>query len=220
MGKKKEDRKLKEEKIKIEEKEFNLRFEKYKILIAARNFHYENFNKWMTYFYVAIGALFIGYTSISVSKENIENNTFLLNLLCILGFICSVLWLLSAKGYYYWNINFITLVNHYEKEILKFPQDERVYFVFANKGTENQYFLPHRGANISTSKVAIFFAFLISCFWGILFYKNILIPSSIVFYNIISWFTLSVITILVSMFIGKEFFKSKIDHFHDLRINQ
>lgn len=40
----------------------------YEQLIKARNFHYENFNKWMTYFYVMIGALFLGVCYI-VSKS-------------------------------------------------------------------------------------------------------------------------------------------------------
>lgn len=36
-------------------------FEAYKIAIHARNFHYENFNKWMNFFYVAVGAIFLAY---------------------------------------------------------------------------------------------------------------------------------------------------------------
>ena len=43
--------------------------ERYKILVEARNFHYDNFNKWMTYFYVAIGAVFIGYCTIISSNK-------------------------------------------------------------------------------------------------------------------------------------------------------
>ncbi|MCD7972435.1 MAG: hypothetical protein LUG18_07175 [Candidatus Azobacteroides sp.] len=39
-------------------------YERCKLVINARNFHYDNFSKWMTYFYVATGALFIGYYSI------------------------------------------------------------------------------------------------------------------------------------------------------------
>ena len=46
--------------------------ERYEFLINARNFHYDNFNKWMTYFYVAIGALFVGYYTIA-SSENLYN---------------------------------------------------------------------------------------------------------------------------------------------------
>ena len=204
----------------IDEKaKFDLDFEKYKILITARNFHYDNFNKWMTYFYVAIGALFVGYTTVYSSDSKIDN-TFLLNIICFLGFISSILWLLSSKGYYYWNINFITLVNHYEEKILRFPENERIYFVFANKNTENYYYLPHRGANISTSKVAIFFAYLISCFWGVLLFKDFFKLSNNMFLNLIIWILLSILVITISLFCGKSFFKSKINHFHDLKINQ
>ncbi|WP_159798875.1 hypothetical protein [Flavobacterium sp. MK4S-17] len=91
-------------------------FEKYKILITARNFHYDNFNKWASYFYVAIGAILVAYYTV-VCSEYFENKKLLEFLIISLGFTFSCLWYWSMKGYYYWNINFITLVNNYEKEI-------------------------------------------------------------------------------------------------------
>jgi len=32
---------------------FNIEQTRYNLVVNARNFHYENFNKWMTYYYVA-----------------------------------------------------------------------------------------------------------------------------------------------------------------------
>ena len=138
--------------------------ERYNYLINARNFHYDNFNKWMTYFYVAIGALFVGYYTL-IGAEDVEDEK---TILLTLGYTTSLLWYWSSKGYYFWNINFITLVNNCEKKSLKLKKKDRVYFVFANKNTQNDYLNPISGANISTSKVAIFFAFIITCVWGIL----------------------------------------------------
>ena len=37
---------------------------RYELIIKARNFHYENFNKWMTYFYLMISALVLGLCNI------------------------------------------------------------------------------------------------------------------------------------------------------------
>jgi len=198
------------------------KFEKYKMLINARNFHYENFNKWMTYFYVAIGALFVGYYTM---KTRANFHDFEEYILIILGYIVSLFWYWSCKGYYYWNINFITLVNYYEKDILKFDKNERVYFVFANKETQNDYLSPISGANVSTSKVAILFAFTITAMWGTLLSYNLLGQISCLekwmWANILLSLIISILLIFVlSYLVASKFLKSKIDHFPDLNIKQ
>lgn len=145
-------------------------FERYKLLVAARNFHYDNFNKWLTYFYVANGALFVGYgQAVSSSlKSSLEIP------LLIVGSIAGILLYWSSKGYYYWNINFIMLVNHYEKELLKWKKKERIYSMFGNKKVQNNYSSPVQGANFSTSKIAILFAFTIACAWCYLLLDTII----------------------------------------------
>ena len=191
--------------------------ERYDYLINARNFHYDNFNKWMTYFYVAIGVLFVGYYTISTEDNmDIEKISLL-----ILGYITSLFWYWSSKGYYFWNINFITLVNDCEKNTLKIKKkNKRVYSVFANKKTQNNYLNPISGANISTSKIAILFAFIVSVVWSILLiqklneyhYANL----NFCLILLISIFS----TLMLSYFIPKYLLQSKIDHFPDLKINQ
>ncbi|MDP2176805.1 MAG: hypothetical protein Q8K70_12950 [Bacteroidota bacterium] len=191
--------------------------ERYKILIDARNFHYDNFSKWMTYFYVAIGALFIGYCTILSSNKTLPMLEYLLP---ILGFIVSVLWYWSAKGYYYWIINFINLVNYYEKDLLKFETKERVYFVFANKKTQNNYGSPLSGANISTSKVTILFAFLVAVSWGFIFYNKVFTDNFCnCFCSIFLQIILSLSTVMILSFcIPINFLQSKNDHFPDLEL--
>jgi hypothetical protein len=205
-----------EDKSQKQKNEVSLR-ERYKLLIAARNFHYNNFNKWMTYFYVAIGALFVGYCNIASSANP---DLFLEYILLILGYIVSILWYWSSKGYYYWNINFINLVNYYEKELLKFPESERVYFVFANKNTENNYENPIKGANISTSKISILFAFIVTFFWGLILLNKLITCCSYQCYcSIILQILLSAISIiLLTVLIPKNFLKSNHKHFHDLKL--
>jgi len=195
-------------------------FERYKLMIQARNFHYENFNKWMTYFYVAIGALFVGYCTI-VSSEKIDHvkQSHLELIIPIVGYIVSLLWFWSSKGYYYWNIHFITMINHYEKDLLKLKKNNRVYFGFANKAVENEYVNPLKGANISTSKVTIFFAFIVACLWGFLFLSNYIAYEleSLNISLIILLFASIGITLSLS-FVPKLFLKSNIDYMPNLKI--
>jgi len=197
--------------------------ERYQIIINARNFHYENFNKWLTYFYVAIGSLFIGYCTILATNLDIVNKKQLELLILGLGFLVSLLWYWSSKGYYFWNINFISLVNYYEKEFLNLKEEERLYSVFANKNEQNNFFNPIKGANISTSKVAILFAFLITNVWGFLILIEVYNPFNNLhtFWIIIGEVLLSITAVfLLSLTVAKPFLKSKIDHMPDLKIKQ
>lgn len=199
--------------------------ERYKLIIAARNFHYDNFSKWMTYFYVAVGALFVGYCTIITNITNSCENRNILILKCLLpviGYFMSILWYWSAKGYYYWCINFIMLINHYEKDLLKLSDENRVYFVFANKDLNKNYYDPRTGANISTSKIAVFFAFMITIFWGIITIYQII--------NLLDWnkcpfvdFGISLIiavglTLLLS-YLSKFIFSSYTDDMPDLKLD-
>ena len=191
--------------------------ERYDYLINARNFHYDNFNKWMTYFYVAIGVLFVGYYTIS-TEENMDIEKISL---LILGYITSLFWYWSSKGYYFWNINFITLVNDCEKNTLNIKKkNKRVYSVFANKKTQNNYLNPISGANISTSKIAILFAFIVSVVWSILLIQK-LNEYNYANLNFCLILLISISsTLMLSYFIPKYLLQSKIDHFPDLKINQ
>ncbi|MFW6046869.1 MAG: hypothetical protein ACOCP4_03670 [Candidatus Woesearchaeota archaeon] len=173
-------------------------------------------------FYVAIGALFACYYTM---KTRANFHDFEEYILIILGYIVSLFWYWSCKGYYYWNINFITLVNYYEKDILKFDKNERVYFIFANKETQNDYLSPISGANVSTSKVAILFAFTITLMWGTLLSYNLLGQLTCLekwmWTNILLSFIISGLLIFVlSYLVPKKLLKSKIDHFPDLNIKQ
>lgn len=130
----------------------------YDRLIAARNYHYDNLNKWLMTFYVIIGALLVAFYNLY--PHNIAM------LIAILGYIISIGAFLSIKGYFYWEVNWIMLIHHFEKVHFK-SKDERVYSVFANKGTNNSLD-PIKGANVSTTKVALVMTTLIIVVWGII----------------------------------------------------
>lgn len=211
--------------------------DRYELIIKARNFHYDNYNKWMTYFYVMIAALFIGLYNI-LGKSDTELWEFkygLVLIVCFLGYTFGILWYWANKGYYYWNINFIMLVNHYEQNIFKFDKAESVYSVFANKEIQNKYGSITSGANFSTSKISILVSYIIAFSWGVaLFY---LIIYKIIFlcepdkkfqemypYLIACFFLSVIISYIIIQFmtikIGKKYLKSYIDHFPDLKLEQ
>ena len=194
--------------------------ERYELLIKARNFHYENYNKWMTYFYVAIAALFVAFYTIASKTDTFSDKELYEKAILSLGYIVSILWYWSSKGYYYWNINFISLVNYYEEKIFKWQPEDRVYNVFANKKKQNNYLSPISGANISTSKVAILFAFIVSSFWGILLIHKVLDSNLCCCrYNLLIPLLISPASVaFFSALIPEIFLKSKIDDLQDLKL--
>ncbi|MFP5436789.1 MAG: hypothetical protein ACLGH8_03330 [Bacteroidia bacterium] len=195
---------------------------KYEILIRARNFHYENFNKWMAYFYVMIGSIILGFSYI-ISKDPTYADHYdsELTILGFAGFTISLFWHWANKGYYYWNINFITLINHYEKNLLKFEESERIYFVFANKGIQNNYLNPFSGANISTSKISIILSYLFALFFGSYVIIRLLKRCILCYKVLISTGVgAAIITIAILSFtFAKSWLSSYHNHFPDLAID-
>ena len=196
---------------------------RYELIIKARNFHYENFNKWMTYFYLMISALVLGLCNI-LSKQDVDifdKQRNIVLVISFLGFIVSLAWHWSNKGYYYWNINFISLVNHYEKNLLKFNENERIYFVFANKEKQNNYANPLSGANISTSKISILLSYIITLFWSSLI-TFILLKDGIEYdwlYYLCTIIFPIVLIYLLSYIVAKKYLFSYHDHFPDLNLD-
>ena len=99
----------------VEDKEMSFAERQYERLIKARNFHYENFNKWSLYFYAIIAALFVGYYTLETKDGNVAES--IKWCILVLGYVVSMCCYLSAKGYYYWEINWIKLIMHYEKQV-------------------------------------------------------------------------------------------------------
>ncbi len=146
----------------------------YQTIIQARNFHYEQFTRWSSYFYVIIGALFVGYYSIAESSDVLK-----WVFLC-LGYLISVANFLSVKGYIYWWQHWNLLLAAFEKRLVannkdnatteaeEWPGNETVYSVFADVYKLDHPTNPLNGSRISTSKVALFVAGIIVLGWSIL----------------------------------------------------
>ena len=132
----------------------------YDRLIAARNYHYDNLNKWLMSFYLIIGALFVAFYSVKGEYQII---------VAIVGYVVSLSAWLSIKGYSYWENMWIEKLHRFEKNILKFT-DEMLVYSNDNVDTDvhDNPFRPFKGANISTTKVAIFMTAFITIAWGFL----------------------------------------------------
>jgi hypothetical protein len=138
-------------------------FAAYKNAIDARNFHYDSYNKWMTFYYVAIGA--VSLTFYGADKEKISDDLFLL--LSFVGLVISVLWHLSCKGYYLWVHHWITIIKRFEEKLEK---ELHVYSIIDKKAKNSGNLLvPIRHANISTSKATLLFSYIVSLSWAWVF---------------------------------------------------
>lgn len=171
--------------------------ETYKLAVNARNFHYQEFNKWMTFFYVAIGAIFVSFYTLYSKDSPVTPETSLLKeLVTFVGFVISVLGYLSSKGYYYWMLNWQNQVTRIEKiiseDFLKGEDTHKVYSVFSEDVYKNKNNIIdfRKSANISTSKITILFYLFMNFVWGGLF-----------FYQFFGLHFLTVCLTVISMFL-------------------
>lgn len=136
--------------------------DQYQRLINARNFHYENLNKWLITFYAIIGALFLAFYTLYSKKAETEVEI----IVAIVGYIVSIAALLSIKGYFYWEYNWIEKLYRFEKNVMGFKGDEQVYSSIINKEKHDIPCCPINSANVSTTKVALFVTFGVAVAWG------------------------------------------------------
>ena len=196
----------------------------YDRLIKARNFHYENLNKWLITFYAIIGALFVALWTL---HKEVALHRYMELCVAIVGYVVSIGAILSIKGYYYWETNWIMLVHHFEKVYLADePKDMRIYSVFANQNANSDIGAIRQGANISTSKVALVLTCFIAWIWGVivLYFCIILLPiegndgiscCKLLFSGIVS-FAITYVLVLV----GGHFLKSNLDNIDDLELTK
>jgi cell division protein FtsW (lipid II flippase) len=135
----------------------------YKIAIDARDKLNENYHKWMTFYYVANGAILVAITTLS-SKQVLDKGIFILSLIGVL--ICMI-WNLSCKGYYYWSHSWINLIIELEKKV--FINEDLVYGAFSKKiaDDEKPSWYPMEPNNISPPKLTLIFSFISFLSWTV-----------------------------------------------------
>jgi hypothetical protein len=135
----------------------------YKLAIDARDKLNDNYHKWMTYYYVANGAILVAITAI-YNKVALDNGILLL---AIIGLITCILWNLSCKGYYYWSLSWMNIIVRFERNIIQNDLDLGVYSIFSKEvfDKEDSVIIPNKPANISTPKLTLFFSYCAIISW-------------------------------------------------------
>lgn len=134
-----------------EDKRKQLRRFLYQQAINGYQFHVNRYHTWMNYYSIFTGALFVGFCSLKTATTEISktcsqavsqcgcmNNKVLYELtndydpliivICILGFISSICWLLSLCGHEKWEYNWIKNIEYYEdKENDEGAENDRSY---------------------------------------------------------------------------------------------
>lgn len=193
----------------------------YDRLIAARNYHYDNLNKWLMSFYVILGALFVALWNLHGSSNQ---HRYMELLIAIVGYVVSIAGLLSGKGYFYWEMNWIRLLQNFERRLISETSD-RVYSILADREFYHSLWKPICGAKVSTSKVFLLVTAVVATIWGmIVIYFT---------FNLQNWWwngaerfgmtlfslCLSTVITLILMIIGSRFLQSKLDYLDDLQLD-
>ena len=195
-----------------------LKDRQYERLIKARNFHYENLNKWLTFFYVAIGAIFAGFGTLYK-----EGSPKLVILILVVLYLVSICAYLSCKGYYYWENHWIIFLQDFERKYFADKEDGlRVYSVFANKEKLHEPYNAVGGANVSTTKVSLFLTLTIATISGaILIYyitKEIGCVCACKYYAMfVSLMESSILTSILAL-VGMHYLKSNLKDLDDLQL--
>ena len=145
----------------------------YEKAIEAYWKHVDRYHTWMNYYAIFNGALFVGFCTLLTATTEIRiitstnftllNNYSILNLmLCILGFISSVSWLLSIKGHEKWERNWMNIIEEYEHK--------KVYRLIMAKRDD---IVDKQFKAYSTHKITKLFVFTIILSWII---SPILLP--------------------------------------------
>lgn len=163
--------------------------EKYEYVIKARNFHYREFNVWSTYFSIIVGALFVAYYNL------LKDHPLLAFVVSALGFIASLCWYLSAKGYTYWWTHWSKYLIYLENQDINTIRSCGVYSTFFDKNSKcrkgdtkaefasSSLWNPLEGSNVSTSKVMMFLTFCITVVWALVCLGSMINVIVEMFYN-------------------------------------
>ena len=142
--------------------------QRFQAVVKARNFHYKSFLNWSTYFSVIVGALFVAlYTIIGSDKIAAETKTGYVCLISVIGYIVSLCWHWSNKGYNYWWNHWSAFLTDLEKDK---NAEQKVYGVFYDTGS--RFFNIVKPANYSTSKIATLMSFIIAVVLGFVALRN------------------------------------------------
>lgn len=186
--------------------------EQYQRAIDARDKLNDNHHKWMTYYYIANGAVLVALTTI-------DRNNGAVFALSFLGIVTAILWHLSCKGYYYWSLSWIEIVKLLEKKLIENDAEYGVYTFFSKSvHTDNKKNTLHpiKPANISTPKLTLLFSFIAICAWLGLFIYQVFLEQKLNLLAMIIISITAIIAVILSIFFLQKNVVSKNDDKHTL----
>ena len=188
--------------------------EQYKMAIDARDKLNDNYYKWMSYYYLANAGIIVSITNLTK-----ENNPLTIIFLSLVGVFISMLWNLSCKGYYYWSLSFIKIINKFESQIkIKHDDFVGVYSIFSKEIAEEKdsIFSINKPANISTPKLTLIFSFFSIIGWLILsfyeYYNNFYFEC--IYYKIILPLIFLFLILSIYYYIIPKYVKSRSENSH------
>ncbi|MFI5139952.1 MAG: hypothetical protein ACHQIM_19185 [Sphingobacteriales bacterium] len=189
----------------------------YKVAVDARDKLNENYHKWMTFYYVANGAILVAITNI---YDKLNGDNWGIIIMTAIGVFTCTIWNASCKGYYYWSLSWIAIIMHMERELAKNNINLMPYSMFSKDVVDE---FDHKNnpidpANISTPKLTLRFSiFAIFC-WSLFFIFEFLKQLSCLPVYVQSIIAIGIIIIIYGFIIILPLtVKSRVGDTHELR---
>lgn len=144
----------------------------YSKAIESRTLLYNNFNYWMNFFAIVVGALFVAYYT--VTNVNSKNQECISLIIGCLGFIASTCWFQSLKGFYHWMKSRGNVVRYYEEKLNDKVEDKNfVYSLYMDSNSNKSVYNILSPKNVSTQKIMIRFVCVIIVSWVVMIILNL-----------------------------------------------
>lgn len=145
----------------------NLEYNQYLLAIDARDKLNENYHRWMTFYYVALGSILVTIITLITSEKKLDFTALKLGL-SVLATIISLVWHLSCKGYNYWSNNWMHIIKRLELSVIDMERKLAVYTDFSVTviKSEKKSLLPLKSGNISTPKLTLIVSFFSTLLWA------------------------------------------------------
>jgi hypothetical protein len=180
--------------------------EQYERAIDAYRFHVKRYNTWTNYFTIFVGTLFVAYYSI--------DGNLLKLLISVVGYISTLCWLGSFKGYYTWLISWTNVLIYHENRYIECNKEEKEklrLYSMVDKKVLKQY-------GFSTQKITRILIYTIIVVW--LFIVGYTVYSVLnecciyaVYFGIIAGLGLSILSVIIIRVLRKGLLSTVSSHY-------
>lgn len=146
----------------------SLEYHQYLRAIEARDKLNENYHRWMTFYYVALGSILVTIVTL-ITADKSQDFTMIKLGLSVLATFISLVWHLSCKGYNYWSNSWMQIIKRLELRVINGKREFAVYTDFSKTviADEKHSIYPTKSGNISTPKLTLIVSFCSIIIWAI-----------------------------------------------------